>query len=92
MVSTPRMRHNVSSLILGNVQSFWNHEMLQENQIKAIVSLADDRWVWWNSISRRAVLEHHPGSVQTRQHKTFLSIKVMPANLSTKWHPRFFPH
>ncbi|KAJ6177732.1 dual specificity protein phosphatase 5 [Penicillium mononematosum] len=59
----PRMRQIVSGLILGNVQSSWNIEMLAANRIKAVVSLSDGSWGRWRSHTR-TVPEHHHKWVQ----------------------------
>ncbi|KGO73923.1 Dual specificity phosphatase [Penicillium italicum] len=64
MASIPRMRQIVPGLFLGNVQSSWNLELLKENHIKAMISLADGRWVWWNSVTRETVPEHQHKWVQ----------------------------
>ncbi|OQE11220.1 hypothetical protein PENFLA_c077G04119 [Penicillium flavigenum] len=60
----PRTRQIVPGLILGNVQSSWNIEMLAENRIKAVVSLSDESWGRWRSHTRRTVPEHHHKWVQ----------------------------
>lgn len=70
MASTARMKQIVPGLFLGNVRSSWKREMLEENHIKAIVSLTDGRWVWWNSITREAVPEYHHKWVQCADSST----------------------
>ncbi|CAG8025840.1 unnamed protein product [Penicillium nalgiovense] len=58
------MRQIVPGLILGNVQSSWNIEMLAENCFKAVVSLSDGLWGRWRSHTIRTVPEHHHKWVQ----------------------------
>jgi dual specificity phosphatase 12 len=49
MASKVRMRQMiVSDLFLGNVRASFNRDMLQQNNIKAIVSLTSSRWAKWN--------------------------------------------
>jgi dual specificity phosphatase 12 len=54
MASVPRMREIVPGLVLGNVRSSWNRELLQKNNISAIVSLSDGPWATWRSHTRKA--------------------------------------
>ncbi|KAJ5693078.1 dual specificity phosphatase catalytic domain protein [Penicillium macrosclerotiorum] len=54
MASKPRMRQIVPDLILGNVRSYHNRELIEENHINAVVSLTHAPWVWWNTITREA--------------------------------------
>ncbi|RJE22594.1 Dual specificity phosphatase [Aspergillus sclerotialis] len=59
MAFKARMRQVVPGLFLGNVEASHKRDMLQENRINAIVSLADARWVWWNSSTRNAGIPEH---------------------------------
>lgn len=46
MASKARMRQIVLGIFLENIEASYKRELLQENNIKANVSLTDARWVW----------------------------------------------